>query len=246
MSAFSTASPSSSAALHTFTGLYPLFYLLPWFTLFSLLPSSVCVPLTLFISSPPFLLFVSSPTLHRYCTFLRHICLSLFLLHCLFFYASAWGSSGDITTPTVTMVSGGRDSNNHSDQTSISNSFFPPLKHIETNFMNDLFFLLLKCWDTVYFNQTSETEFSSAWLTALCEQTILRRTDLHLVHRPLRQSRWGKEGWAWQIFWLAVGCLLSVTHTKIKTLLEKNKKMNHSGVISMFYLDYNTLHVHGE
>lgn len=55
--------------------------------------------------------------LHRYCTFLHCITLSLVLFHCLFFSSlSARGSSSDITSPTVTMVSRGRDHNNCLDE----------------------------------------------------------------------------------------------------------------------------------
>ena len=94
----------------------------------------VCIPLTLFtlqfiVSSLPPTPSSPSSSHPKSCTdiaqFLHHICFSLVLFHCFYYFfspfpflsLSAWGSSSDIISPTVTMVSGERDHNNCLDQT---------------------------------------------------------------------------------------------------------------------------------
>lgn len=124
--AFIPASPSLPplAALHSFTGssppkknktkikllciCFPALYPIHYFSHTSLFLASRLYSPHCFTHSFPSL----PPPLHRYCTVLQQACLTspLFLFHCLFFLPislplSTWGSSSDIITPTVTMVS---------------------------------------------------------------------------------------------------------------------------------------------
>lgn len=143
--AFIPASPSLPplAALHSFTGssppkknktkikrlciCFPALYPIHYFSHTSLFLASRLYSPHCFTHSFPSL----PPPLHRYCTVLQQACLTspLFLFHCLFFLPislplSTWGSSSDIITPTVTMVSERRKKNqercnNCLDQTDI-------------------------------------------------------------------------------------------------------------------------------
>lgn len=131
--AFIPASPSLPplAALHSFTGssppkknktkikllciCFPALYPIHYFSHTSLFLASRLYSPHCFTHSFPSL---PPPPLHRYCTVLQQACLTspLFLFHCLFFLPislplSTWGSSSDIITPTVTMVSERRKKN---------------------------------------------------------------------------------------------------------------------------------------
>lgn len=131
--------------------------------------------------------------LHRYCTILQHACLTS-LIFCFIappsspnFTLSAWGSSSDIITPTVTMVSGKRDRNNCLDQTGMfsASASLTHTKRGSREYREILFIIGPRHSLQVCVKRLCVREVRSVLTMALCERTSRRRTGLHPGRRPL-------------------------------------------------------------